>query len=126
VPIAIPANAAGRLSILVSDGVQLTQLERRERSATNDPASIAQMIRTLNSQRKNNRLYVRLLRPDAGAVVDGEPLSALPPSILAVFDGDRSGGDMISLDRAAVGDWELQTDHAVTGSRLLTINVESK
>ena len=126
VPIAIPANAAGRLSILVSDGVQLTQLERRERSATNDPASIAQMIRTLNSQRKNNRLYVRLLRPDAGAVVNGEPLSALPPSILAVFDGDRSGGDVISLDRAAVGDWELQTDHAVTGSRLLTINVESK
>ncbi len=36
------------------------------------------MIRVLNSARKNNRLYVRLVTRDDGAVVKGEPLAALP------------------------------------------------
>ena len=122
----IPPNASGRLSILVTDGTRLTQMDRRERRVTDAPASIPQMLRTLNARRKNNRLYVRLLSQDAGAVVNGEALSSLPPSILAVFDGDRGGGDVVPLDRAVIGDWELVTDHAISGSRLLTINVDTK
>ena len=126
VQIDIPPNASGRLSILVTDGTRLTQMDRRERRVTEAPASIPQMLRTLNARRKNNRLYVRLLSQDAGAVVNGEELSSLPPSILAVFDSDRGGGNVVPLDRAAIGDWELVTDHAITGSRLLTINVDTK
>ena len=50
------------------------------------------MIRVLNSARKNNRLYVRLLARDGGAVVKGESLAALPASVLAVMESDRNGG----------------------------------
>ena len=35
---------------------------------------LPQMIRVLNNARKNNRLYVRLVTRDDGAVVKGEPL----------------------------------------------------
>jgi hypothetical protein len=123
-PIEIPANASGPLSILVSDGAHLAQLEQREQRGPLQPQSVAQMIKTLNETRKNNRLYVRLLSPDPGAVVGGETLPSLPPSVLAVFEADRNGGNFVPLRNAAIGEWEIETDHAVSGSRLLTITVE--
>ena len=83
------------------------------------------MIRVLNNAGKNNRLYVRLLRPDAGAVVNGEMLSSLPPSVLAVLEADRNGGSFIPLRSATIGEWEVATEDAVRGSRLLTLNVET-
>ena len=50
------------------------------------PRSVAQMIRALNKARRNNTLYVKLLGSDAGAVVNGELLSSLPPSVLGVLE----------------------------------------
>jgi hypothetical protein len=125
IPIDIPANAAGSLQILVSDGAQLTQWEQRELRQLG-PQSIPQMIRVLNNARKNNRVYVRLLSADRGAVVNGEALSSLPPSVLAVFEGDRNGGSFAPLRSAALGEWELATEYAVSGSRLLTLNVDQE
>jgi hypothetical protein len=82
------------------------------------------MIRVLNQARKNNRLYVRLVSPDAGAVVKGEALSSLPPSVMAVMESDRNGGSFKPLGAALLGEWEIATDHAVSGSRTLTIPLD--
>jgi hypothetical protein len=124
VPVTIPANASGTLSILVSDGSRLAQWEQRELRQPLEARGLSQMIRALNNAHKNNTLYVRLLAADAGGVVGGEYLSGLPPSVLAVFEGDRNGGSFIPLRSAALGEWEVPTDYAVAGSRQLTITVE--
>jgi SpoIVB peptidase S55 len=124
VPLDIPANASGALSVMVSDGSRLAQWERREVRQPTEPRSVPQLMRTLNTLRKNNRLYVRLLSSDAGAVVSGEPLSSLPPSILGVLEADRSSGDFVPLRNATLGEWNLPTDYAVVGSRVLSITVE--
>jgi hypothetical protein len=124
VPLAIPANATGSLSVMVSDGARLAQWERREVRQPTEPRSVPQLMRALNTIRKNNRLYVRLLASDSGAVVRGEPLSSLPPSVLGVLEADRSAGDFVPLRSATLGEWNLPTEHAVVGARVLTINVE--
>ena len=121
-PIEIPANASGSLSILVSDGQRLGQTEQRE-ARTPQPRSVDQMIKALNKARRNNILYVKLLGTDAGAVVNGELLSSLPPSVLGVLEGDRNGGNFNPLHSATIAEWELPTEHAVAGSRTLTISV---
>jgi hypothetical protein len=121
-PIEIPANASGSLSLLVSDGARLGMNEQREARAP-QPRSVDQIIRTLNKGRRNNSLYVKLLGSDAGAVVNGELLSALPPSVLGVLEGDRNGGNFNPLHNATIGQWELPTEHAVAGSRTLTITI---
>jgi hypothetical protein len=124
VPLDIPANASGSLSVMVSDGARLAQWERREVRQPTEPRSMPQLMRALNTTRKNNRLYVRLLALDAGAVVSGEPLSSLPPSVLGVFEADRSTGDFVPLRNATLGEWNLPTEFVVVGSRMLTINIE--
>ena len=121
-PIDIPANASGGLSILVSDGARLGLTEQRE-VRTPQPRSVDQMIKALNKARRNNTLYVKLLGSDAGAVVNGELLSSLPPSVLGVLEGDRNGGNFNPLHSATIAEWELPTEHAVAGSRTLTITV---
>jgi len=122
VPISIPANATGSLSILVSDGQRLTQAELREaRPAL--PRSVPQLIRVLNKTRRNNAVYVKLLSTDPGAVIKGELLSSLPPSVLSVLEADRSGGNFNPLYNATLGEWVIATDQAVNGVRSLSVTV---
>jgi hypothetical protein len=126
VPIEIPANANGPLTVLVSDGRQLNAMEQREIRRSLQPQSVAQMVRVLNETRRNNRIYIRLLTGRPGAVVNGEAMTALPPSVLSVLEADRNGGSFTPIRSAALGEWEIATDSAVNGSRLLTIEVESR
>jgi hypothetical protein len=122
IPIEIPPTARGSLQVVVSDGQRLGQAEQREARVT-QPRTVEQLVRTLNKGRKNNTLYVKLMSGDAGAVVNGEMLSSLPPSVLAVLEADRSGGNFNPLHSATLGEWEISTAHAVTGVRTLTIAV---
>jgi hypothetical protein len=126
VPIEIPANVSGTVSLVVTDGRQLNAMEQRDLKRSLQPQSVAQMIRVLNETRRNNRIYIRLLNGTPGAVVKGEALTSLPPSVLSVLEGDSNGGSYTPIRSAAVGEWELAMDSAVTGSRTLTIDVESR
>jgi hypothetical protein len=124
-PIQIPANVRGSVSIMVADAARLSQFEARELQVQPLQATgVPQMIRVLNSARRNNRLYVRLVTRDGGAVVKGEPLAALPSSVLAVMESDRNGGSFRPLQSALVGEWEITAGYAVTGSRTLTLPLE--
>jgi hypothetical protein len=40
-----------------------------------------------------------------------------------VFEAERNGGSFIPLRSAALGEWEVPVDYALSGSRLLTIDV---
>jgi hypothetical protein len=124
VPIEIPANASGTVSVLVTDGRQLNAMEQRDLRRSLQPQSVAQMIRVLNETRRNNRIYIRLLNGKPGAIVNGEALTSLPPSVLSVLESDSNGGSYTPLRSAAVGEWELTMDSAVSGSRMLSVDVE--
>jgi hypothetical protein len=124
-PMEIPSNAQGTLQIMVADGSRLAQWESRElQMQPMQTRNLPQMMSVLNKARKNNRLYVRLISQDGGAVVKGESLSALPPSVMAVMESDRNGGSYSPLRSALLGEWELATGHAVSGSRTLRLEIE--
>jgi hypothetical protein len=124
IPITIPPNASGTLAVVVSDAARLSQTENRE-ARLPTPRSVPQLVKALNRTRSNNTLYVRLLGSDAGAVINGEVLPSLPPSVLAVLESDRSSGNFNSLGSATLGEWELATDHAVSGLRSLTLSLSA-
>jgi SpoIVB peptidase S55 len=125
IPIDIPANISGTLSLLVADGGRLGQIEQRETRAS-QPRSVDQIVRTLNRSRRGNTIYVKLLGAGSGAVVKGEPLTALPPSVLGVFEADRSGGSFSPLTNSTLGEWQLETEHAVSGSKTLSITIAAE
>ena len=121
----IPANATGPLTLMVADGTRLAQIEQRESRMQQQPQDAAQLVKAFNKARKNNRLYVRLVSADAGAVVEGETMAALPASVLAIFDADRSGGAISPLRSATLGEWAIPTEYAVSGARFLSLPLDA-
>jgi SpoIVB peptidase S55 len=125
IPVAIPASApGGTYTLLVSNGDALTALEQREMRQAFQPRDLDQLIRAINALRHNNHVYARLLRTDEGAIVRGEYLQSLPPSVLSVLGGAEQGVSVVPLRTAAVWDFEMPTDYAVSGARVLTLSVE--
>lgn len=123
VPIHIPANVSGSLQLVVADAAR-TSADDRQNARSADAQRASQLVRTFNKSRRNNRLYVRLTSNDAGAMVNGEPMAGLPPSVLAVIEADRNSGTVGSLRSLTRGEWELALDFAVTGSRQLTLSLD--
>jgi hypothetical protein len=123
VPIQIPANLTGSLQLTVADAVRTTADDRRDTRGA-DVQRVSQLMRAFNRSRRNNRLYVRLTSPDSGAIVNGEPMAGLPPSVLAVMESDRNSGTVGSLRTMTRGEWELALDFAASGSRQLTLSLD--
>ena len=123
VPIELPANLSGPLQLIVADAARTAADDRRDTRGA-DMQRVSQLMRTFNRARKNNRLYVRLTSSDSGAVVNGEPMAGLPPSVLAVMEADRNSGTVGSLRSMTRGEWEIALDFAVTGSRQLSLTLD--
>jgi hypothetical protein len=123
----IPTNVGeGKLQLLIADASTISRIERRLIQARFEPRNLNQLIRALNGLRKNNRLYVRLNRPGSGgAIVAGEYLSSLPPSVLNVLEADQSSGSYIPVRTSTLWEYELVTDYSVSGSRVLEITVKN-
>jgi hypothetical protein len=107
----------------VADAVRTVQADPRDASPA-QLQSLPQIVTALRSVRRGNRFYVRFVTPDAGAVVRGESLQALPASVIAVMEGDRQGGSFRGLGAALTGDWDVAFDYAVSGSRTITVPVD--
>jgi len=128
VDVNIPANMrSGRVRLLIADAATLSAVERREAGQGFVPKDMSQLVRAINALRKNNRLYVRLSRADAGgAIVDGEYMSSLPPSVLNVLETDDSGSGFTPLRNSTFWEHELVTDYNVSGSRVLSLEVKKR
>jgi SpoIVB peptidase S55 len=123
IPVSIPATAPeGRYSLLVSDSSAITNLEQREMRQPFVPRDLDQLVRAINGLRRNNHLYARLIRSDEGAIVGGEYMQSLPPSVLAVLGSAESG--VVPLRTAAIWDADIATEYALSGSRLISLTVE--
>jgi len=125
-PLRIPANAPSTVSLLVSSGRDLAQIEQQGTLGASQPRDLNQLIRTLNNTYRNNRLYVRLLGTHPGVLLAGEPLAALPSSALTVYQTDRSRGGVRSLRQATLGEWEVDIREALSGFRILNLNLDSQ
>jgi hypothetical protein len=125
IPLSIPDSAAaGAYSLLVSDAATLTALEQREMRQSFVPRSLDQLVRAINGLRRNNHIYMRLVRAADGAIVSGEYLPSLPASVLSVLGAADQGPSVVPIRTAVVSEFDLPTDYAVTGSRQIAITIE--
>lgn len=127
IAVPIPASAAGEtLDLLVADRARATAADRTE-GAGSPPARVEQIFRAIDQHRRQSRLYVRLLGTGrTAAVVGGAYLPSLPPSVRSVLSRDSSGGFTRSLSHSVLWEGQLDFDAAVTGTRRLTLEVESR
>jgi hypothetical protein len=111
----------GALQLVVGDGAAIQATEPRTGIT---PKSLGQLVRELNKIRKADRLYVKLTRGDAGAIINNEELPSLPPSVLATLGSERTVGGYSLTRSATVYEKELPpAEFVISGQRTLTVNV---
>lgn len=125
-PVKIPPDVTpGPVSLLVADGTTLMALDAREQGDDLIPRDLSQLIKFINNIRKNDRLYLRIYRREPGAVIKGEGLPGLPPSVLTILNSQRNAGGISPISTSAFIEYELpSSDYVVSGSKTLNLVVK--
>ncbi|UCF38637.1 MAG: hypothetical protein JSU96_07315, partial [Acidobacteriota bacterium] len=125
-PVKIPEGIPpGDLKIMIGDGLSLIQADAQQESAEFIPQNLRQLVRAINNIKKNDRLYVRLFREQQGAVIGGEGLPGLPPSIMALYSSQKTTGDTLPINRVVFVEHELPaTDYVLTGQKVIQVKVK--
>jgi hypothetical protein len=123
IPVQIPVDApSGQLMIMVGDGATL-----QESSAARSfvPRDLGQLVSAINKTKKNDRLYLRLLRPAPGVVIGSSELPNLPPSVVATLNNERTSGGYTPLMLSPVYERELPpADFVISGQQVITVTVK--
>ena len=125
-PLTIPSNITpGPLHLLVADGTTLMSMDEQPQDSILVPRNLTHLIRLINNLRKNDHLYIRLFRREPGAVVKGEGLPGLPPSIMSILGSERKVGAVIPMGISSFLEYELpRTSLVATGGKMLTIKIK--
>jgi hypothetical protein len=124
IPLQIPANARGPLTLIVADATRVAPYDHRDLRQVSNVDDVAQLLALFDSLRRNSVLYVRLVSQDSGVVVSGQALSSLPPSVLAVMEADRAASGAAALRFATAGSWDVRVSGVVTGIRQVGVTLD--
>jgi hypothetical protein len=129
VPIRIPAQVSrGRLELLVSDGATLDQMEQPYLPGTQGRLpGLEELIRLLNRERRNDRLYVTLLQPTPTLLVQDKRLPNVPLSEINVLEQSAAAGGPGStrlLSQSEAGEWSVPMHRVISGQQRLSIIVK--
>jgi hypothetical protein len=124
-PVEIPAGLPpGAVSLFVGDGNTVTTAELKQ-TPPGTSKDLTQIIKELNRLRKNDRLYIKILSDEPGAVIGGQELPSLPPSMVAVINSNRASSRSVSsMQSSTVREYELpQSKFVIQGQRSLNLRV---
>ncbi len=123
IPVQIPADApSGQLMIMVGDGATL---QESSSSKVFVPRELGQLVEAINKTKKNDRLYLKLLRPAPGVVIGSNELPNLPPSMVATLNNERTSGGYTPLLLSPVYERELPpAEFVISGQQVIAVTVK--
>src|SRR5205807_6171239 len=123
IPVQIPADApSGQLMIMVGDGATLQESSSAKVFV---PRELGQLVDAINKTKKNDRLYLKLLRPAPGVVIGSNELPNLPPSVVATLNSERTSGGYTALAVSLVYERELPpAEFVITGQQTISVTVK--
>ena len=122
IPVQIPDDASpGQLLVFVGDGGALQEGSPAKAFV---PQDLSQLVKAINTVKKSDRLYVKLFRITAGAVIGTSEMPNLPPSVIATLSSDRNSGGYTPTVLSPVYEMELPpADFVISGQQLIAIDV---
>ena len=122
IPIQIPDDATpGQLLVFVGDG---GALQEGSPAKSFVPQDLGQLVKAINTVKKSDRLYVKLFRITAGAVIGTSEMPNLPPSVIATLGNERNSGGYTPTVLSPVHEMELPpADFVISGQQMLAIDV---
>jgi len=126
VPILVPPLPAGSdFHLYIGDAVSMYNLEMSQyRSRGFVPRSLSQLIRILNSLRKNNRIYFKIIAAKPGLFLKGEELPNLPLTMKSMFSSPRASATApTELNKSTLREYQLAMPSVFRGAALIPLKI---
>ena len=122
IPVTIPKDASeGELTLAVSDG---SMVQKKAASQHFVPETLSDLVETMNSVKRSDLLYLRLVRSSKGAIIGSNELPDLPPSVLATLGSGRNSGGVKPSVESLVLEQEIDpSEFLITGEQTLTLHI---
>ncbi len=124
IPVTIPLQAArgSTLRAQVSDSDTLNRVSNLL-TAQGRLGSLEQLITLLNRTRRNDRMYVSLLKPAPTLIVEDKEMPGAPLSQLNVLN-QTLPSDSALLRETSLGEWSVPMEEAIAGTASVLIKVQ--
>lgn len=121
-----PLPAGSEFHLIIADAASIRQVEALQyRSQDFLPRSLGQLIRILNSLRKNNRIYFKLMASKPGLFVKGEEMPNLPPSMKSLFASPRAAASSpTELTRSTLREYQLPIPYVFRGMASIPVKIK--
>ncbi|HZX11635.1 MAG TPA: SpoIVB peptidase S55 domain-containing protein [Acidobacteriota bacterium] len=118
--------SGSKFYLFVGDTASMGQLERSlYQTTTFMPRSLYQLIRILSNQRKNNRIYLKILADKPGLFLKGEELPNLPPSMKSMFSSPRVATSVpTEISKSTLSNFQIPVPFVFQGVALIPIKIK--
>jgi hypothetical protein len=112
--------------LIIGDTQSMGRLESGlYRTQAFSPRNLSQLIRVLSNQRKNNRIYFKILARKPGLFLKGEELPNLPPSMKSMFSSPRAATSQpIELNQSTLSHFQLPVPFVFKGAAMIPIKIK--
>jgi hypothetical protein len=126
IPITVPLQASrGRLQLVVSDAEFLNRnVQSLTSSSQGQLPGLEELIKLVNRERHNDRLYATLLQATPTVLVEDKEMPNIPPSELNVLDQRQNPGGARLLRESTAGEWSVDMHQVIAGQHALMITVK--
>lgn len=113
-------------SLVVGDAVSLHSIEASQyRTVSFVPRNLFQLIRMLNSLRKHNYIYFKIIAAKPGLFLRGEEMPNLPPSMKSMFSSARAASSPpIEITRSTLGEYRHALPHVFRGLAVIPVKIK--
>jgi len=126
-PLPIPNLPSGsEFSLVVGDAVSLQSIEFRQyRTTSFVPRSLYQLVRMLNSLRRHNYIYFKIIATKPGLFLRGEEMPNLPPTMKSMFSSPRAASSPpIEITRSTLGEYRHVIPYVFNGLAVIPIKIK--
>src|ERR1700723_944584 len=124
-PVTIPAQAArGNLQLVISDAETVNRtVESAAASSQGQLSGLEELIKLMNRDRENDRLYATLLQPTATLLVEDKIMPNAPTSEISVMNHRQNNGRVRVSNQSTAGEWSVEMHQVISGERTLSLTV---
>src|ERR1700733_3481514 len=125
-PITVPMQAArGPLQLVISDAETVNRtVQSLASSSQGQLPGLEEVIKLMNREHQNDRLYATLLQPTPTLMVEDKIMPNAPASAINVLDQRQTPGGARLLYQSTAGEWSVEMHQVISGERTLTFTVK--
>jgi hypothetical protein len=113
-------------SLIVGDAASIQSIEISQYRTTGFvPRSLYQLIRLLNSLRRRNYIYFKIIAAKPGLFLRGEELPNLPPTMKLMFSSPRAASDPpVEITRSTLGEYRHGIPYVFSGLAVIPLKIK--